>query len=108
MRALRLASAPVSIWGFSGRMSSFQFRSITGQVPRTRQAGHADGASKGKSGNRYSDAPALGRAATVMRNRRHVTNGGDGHAGGLQRAQRRLAAGAGTGDIDFQGAHTVL
>ena len=36
MRALRAGSAPISIAGFSGRMSSFQLRSITGDGPRRR------------------------------------------------------------------------
>ena len=36
------------------------------------------------------DAPALGRPAAVVRNGRHVADGGDGHAHRLQRAQRRL------------------
>jgi hypothetical protein len=38
------------------------------------------------------DAAALGRAAAVVRNRRHVADRGDREANGLQRAQRRLAA----------------
>src|SRR5580658_9943895 len=54
------------------------------------------------------DAPALRRPAAVMRDRGDVADGGDGHARGLQRAQRALAAGAGTGDVHLQGAHAVL
>ena len=49
MRALRTPSAPDSICGFSGRISSFQFRSITGGYP-------SDGVSPAALGA----APAMG------------------------------------------------
>ncbi len=111
MRALRAASAPVSISGFSGRISSFQFRSITGgsSLSDAVSPAAADRASEGEG--RWIgtlDAPALGRPAAVVRNGRYVADGGDGHAGRLQRAQRRLAARAGAGDVDLQGLHAVL
>src|SRR5215475_5373169 len=55
-----------------------------------------------------SDAPPLARTATIVRDRRHVADRGDGEARGLQRAERRLAARTGTGDFDFQRAHAVF
>src|SRR5215470_2889848 len=55
-----------------------------------------------------SNAPALARAAAVVRDRGHVTDRSDGETGGLERAQRRLAAGPGTCDLDFERAHAVL
>src|ERR1700689_1025753 len=36
--------------------------------------------------------PALARTAAIVRDRRHVTNRGDGEARSLQRAKRRFAA----------------
>ena len=55
-----------------------------------------------------SDAPALARAAAIVRDRRHVADRGDGEARSLQRAQRRFAAGAGARDLDLERAHAVL
>src|SRR4051794_17544135 len=55
-----------------------------------------------------SDAPTLARAASVMRDRGHVTDRGDGEAAGLQRAKSGLTAGAGTRNLDLEGAHAVL
>ena len=40
------------------------------------------------------DAPPLARAAAVVGLRGHVLDAGDLEAGGLERADRRLAAGA--------------
>src|SRR5581483_3269149 len=54
------------------------------------------------------DAPPLARAATVVRDRRYVTDRRDREAGRLQRTQRRFAAGAGARDFDFERAHAVL
>ena len=48
IRARRSESAPDSIWGFSGRISSFQFLSITDSVPRRGVAGEAKSAGDGE------------------------------------------------------------
>ncbi len=92
MRARRSLSFPVSIRGFSGRISSFQFLSITDSVPRTGLADPSNSVGEGEYDIQLLDAPTLGRPAAVMRNRGHVANGGDGEAHGLQRPQGRLTA----------------
>src|ERR1700744_3088788 len=86
----------IAIWRWSPRVSprlaKFQKR-FCGQNPaRSREA---------------SDAPPLARTATIVRDRRHVTDRGDGEARGLQRAERRLTARTGTRDFDFERAHAV-
>ena len=102
-RALRFASAPVSICGFSGRISSFQFLSITDGCPSKRRiAGRQTRSGAGNWVLSTLDAPALGRPAAVVRNGGHVADGGDGHADRLQGAQRRLTARTRTRDVDFQ------
>src|SRR5882757_8731466 len=53
-------------------------------------------------------ATTLGRAAAIVRNRRHIADRGDDEANGLQRAQRRLAARTRAGNFHFQGTHAVL
>src|SRR5579863_6266576 len=96
MRAFLSASEPVSISGFSGRISSFQFRSITDFVSFGAVAG--GGGSRQRGGgpiDRDSDAPTLGRPAAVVRNRSYVADGRDRHANRLQRPERRLATRAG-------------
>ena len=50
--------------------------------------------------DQISDAPALARTATVVRDRGHVTDRCDGEARRLQRAKRRLTARTRTGDFD--------
>ena len=59
-------------------------------------------------GGGASDPPAFGRAAAIMRDRRHIADRGDGEAGGLQGAQRRLAPRAGAAHIHVERAHAVL
>src|SRR5205823_384868 len=54
------------------------------------------------------DAAFLRRAAAVVRQRRDVFNGLDGHAGGLQGGDRRLAARAGALDADLDLLQTEL
>src|SRR5271168_985913 len=54
------------------------------------------------------DATTLRRTAAVMRDRRHIADGGDGEADSLQRTQRRLAARTRTAHFDLQRAHAVL
>src|SRR5512145_1603584 len=51
-----------------------------------------------------SDAPLLGRAATVMRNRRHVLDARYLQAAGIERADRGLAPRARTADAHLDGA----
>src|SRR5690349_4079801 len=58
--------------------------------------------------SRCSDAAPLGRAASVVRDGRDVGDGADLEAGGLERADRLLAAGAGSLDVDLDLAHAVL
>src|SRR6185437_8642284 len=58
--------------------------------------------------DRTSNAPALARTATIMRDRGHVANRGDGEARGLQRTKRRFTARTRTGNLDFEGAHAVF
>ncbi len=53
-------------------------------------------------------APPLARTASVVRDRGHIADRGDGEAGRLQRAQRRFTPGAGPCDFDFERAHAVL
>src|SRR5262245_60056965 len=55
-----------------------------------------------------SDAPLLGRAATVVRNRRHVRDARDLEATGVQRPDRGLAPRAGSAHADLDGAKPVL
>src|ERR1700751_3315951 len=53
-------------------------------------------------------APALARPATVVRDWRHVADGGDREPHRLQRTQSALAARARPADLDFQHLHAVL
>src|SRR5262245_51485220 len=54
------------------------------------------------------DATLLGRAATVVRDRRDVGNAGDLQTTGIQRAHRGFTTGAGATDADFDVLHAVL
>src|SRR6185369_8779808 len=54
------------------------------------------------------DAPALGRTATIVRDRGDVADRRDRHADRLKRAQRRLAARTGSLDLDLDRAPDVL
>src|SRR5690242_19832884 len=54
------------------------------------------------------NAPALARPAAVVRDRGDVADRRDGEAGGLERAQRRLAAGTRARHLDLERAHAVL
>src|SRR6266540_1391086 len=54
------------------------------------------------------DAPALGRATPVMRDRRHIRDGDDLQPVRLQRTDGRLAAGTWPLDEYFDRAHTVF
>src|SRR6187399_3760441 len=59
-------------------------------------------------GPRALDAASLGRAATVVRDWGDVGDGADLEAGGLEGADRLLAAGARTLHVDLDLAHAVL
>src|SRR5258708_32927459 len=54
------------------------------------------------------NAATLGRAAAIVRYRRHIADRGDDKTNSLQRAQRRLAARTRAGDFDFQSTHAML
>src|SRR5688572_11125480 len=54
------------------------------------------------------DAAALGRPATVVRNRRHVGDAADLETDGVQRAHRGLAAGARALDAHFDVLHAAF
>src|SRR3954454_21811510 len=58
--------------------------------------------------SRWSDAPALGRAATVVGGGRDVLDGADLEADGTQGADRGLAAGTRTLDEDVDLLHAVV
>src|SRR5207237_1978316 len=55
-----------------------------------------------------SDAPALARTATIVRDRRHVADRRHGEARRLQRTKRRFTARTRTGNFHFQRAHAVF
>src|SRR5271165_6607978 len=127
--AKREASEPCVTWSLLGRISSCQFFWIVTVSPlgqpicrldcwRWKRRGSNAAAdqtkvqktsqAKAAPATRTSNAPALAGPATIVRDRRHVTDRGDGEARGLQRAERRFAARTGTGDLDFQRAHAVF
>src|SRR6059058_3680377 len=62
----------------------------------------------GSGGGHVSDPPALRGTAAVVRHRGDVLDLPDLEAGGLQRADRGLTAGAGTLDEDVDLLHAVL
>src|SRR5262249_20143055 len=103
----------------SGRISSCQFFWITlsamasaasfGRGPHSAPWGNLRRRrTPGRPPDERSNAPALARPAAVVRDRGHVADRRDGEAGGLKRAQRRLAAGARARHPDFQRAHAVF
>src|ERR1700712_4557024 len=65
-------------------------------------------ASRGRGTARTSDAATLGRADAVVRLRRHVVDRADLEAGGLEGADRGLAAGARALDDDVDPLPAVL
>src|SRR5204863_163352 len=58
--------------------------------------------------DRTSDPPALARTATIVRDRRHVTDRCDGEARRLQCTKRRFTARTGASNFHFQRAHAVF
>src|SRR3954470_191113 len=117
--ATRFASPPAATWSFSGRISSCQFFWITVII-----ISHGCGISPAHpaplSGinsirrranarrNETLDAAALARPAAIVRDRGHVTDRRNREARSLQCAQYRLAARAGSCDLDLERAHAVL
>src|SRR3954453_14893716 len=55
-----------------------------------------------------SSPPALARSATIVRDRGHVADRGDGEARGLQRTKRRFTARTGPCHFNFQRTHAVF
>src|SRR4030095_5431479 len=55
-----------------------------------------------------SNPPALARTATIVRDRRHVTDRRNRETRGLQRTKRRFAARTRTGNFHLQRAHAVF
>src|SRR6478735_11866531 len=126
MVAKRVESLPGWIWSLFGRISSCQFFWIVTVSPiQASQTASADTgvgerpriiraalqkviAGDQCARNLVSNAPTLAGTATVVRDRGHVADRGDGEARGLKRPERRFAARTGTGDFDFQRAHAVL
>src|SRR4051812_35064873 len=96
MVATRSGSDPTSTPSFSGRISDRQFLSITSISLRPLCPIAA------------SDAPTLAGTATVVRDRRHVTDRRDIEADRLQRAQRRFASRTRAAHHDFKLLHPVL
>src|SRR6266508_827693 len=130
--ANRFASVPGVICSLFGRMSSCQFFWIVTlsplrvnrpasrfafKSPALEIRGSARGSQNSKNNretressarDQISDAPALARTATIVRDRRHVTDRRHGEARGLQRTKRRFTARTRTGNFHFQRAHAVF
>src|SRR5580704_6102922 len=121
--AKRFASVPAVTCSLFGRISSCQFFWIVTVSPRGQLNCHlalwaADqpaACAKQKTreaarppARQRSNPPTLARTAAIVRDRRHVTDRGDGEARSLQRAQRRLAARTGASHFHFQRAHAVF
>src|SRR6267143_1486941 len=60
------------------------------------------------AGDRELHAAAFGRAAAVMRDRRHIADRGDRKTDRLEGAQRRFTPRARALDLDVEGAHAML
>ncbi|GIR10395.1 MAG: hypothetical protein CM15mP21_6570 [Hyphomicrobiales bacterium] len=54
------------------------------------------------------DATAFGRTAAIMRDRRYITNGGDGKTRSLQCPQRAFTARTGSAHMHFQCFHAMF
>src|ERR1700744_4199150 len=121
--AKRLASWPGVTWSLFGRISSCQFfwivtvfthassirtlaLEIAVHLPRI--VIFKNIANGNAARDQTSNTPALARTATIVRDRGHVADRGDGEARGLQRAKRRFTARTGTGNFHLEGAHAVF
>src|SRR5206468_3117260 len=87
--------------GALGRVAALALQVELGALPAAEAADRA-------AVVRHLDPPPLGRAAAVVRDRRHVGDRAHLEARRLQRADRRLAAGARPADEDLDRAHAVL
>src|SRR5271165_2115135 len=114
-------SAPGSTSSLSGLISDCQLRWMTKvclmyPIPVVPGRGPEDGRRTGRnvksarlgSNGPWSDPPALARAAAVVRDRRHVADGGDREADRLERPQRALAPRPRAADLDLERFHAVL
>src|SRR3954466_8584013 len=117
--ASRRALLPADTCSLSGRISSWQFFWITlstiASHLRDYQPPTPPSGSNGGGRRRFarppdvcSDAPALTRAAAVVRDRRHVADRGDREARRLQRTQRRFAARSGSCHFHLEQPHAVV
>src|SRR5215217_561568 len=113
--AMRFGSSPGATSSLFGLISSCQFFWITTTPHEVRLEGRfwTSPLNRNARGWRPTrritlDAATLARAAAIVRDRRHVTDRGDGEAGRLQGAQSGLTAGAGTRHLDLEGTHAVL
>src|SRR5918995_5343059 len=116
--ASRSGRAPGTVSSLGGLISSCQFLWITGYLETAWLAnGGRDGRGSGtprrsasiamRAGPTLHPTP-LARPAAVVRDRGDVADRGDGEAHALQRAQRRLAPGAGPAHLDLERLHAVL
>src|SRR5579871_5038540 len=123
--AKRVASWPGVTWSLFGRISSCQFFWIvtvfthgpvdwgTSLALETSRNSPRLAISKRRGRKtarvfKASNAPALARTATIVRDRRHVADRRHGEARRLQRTKRRFAARTGAGNLYFQRAHAVF
>src|SRR5437899_13025218 len=68
----------------------------------------AAGSISATGGGPRSNAAAFRRAASVMRDRRHIADRGDREADRLERAQCRFTPRTRALDLDVEGAHAML
>src|SRR5439155_13091687 len=88
--------------GALGRVAALALQVELGALPA------AEAADRAAVVRHRLNPPPLGRAAAVVRDRRHVGDRAHLEARRLQRADRRLAAGARPADEDLDRAHAVL
>src|ERR1700733_14722973 len=121
--AKRLASVPGVTWSLFGRISSCQFFWIV--TVFTHAASYQDDwrwrsrisprltkyktiAGRIAARGLASNAPALARTATIVRDRGHIADRGDGEARSLQRTKRRFTARTRACTFNLQRAHAVF
>src|SRR5699024_8764424 len=102
----RRGSPPSTYSSFSGRISSCQFFWITTPPLLFNALCWCKAVTALRPVS--SDPAALRRPAAIVRNRRHVTDGGNGKPYGLQGAERGLAARTGSLHLDFQRLHAMF
>src|SRR5277367_3101928 len=121
--AKRFASVPGVTWSLFGLISSCQFFWIV--TVFTHAASYQDDwrwrsrisprltknktiAGRSAARDLASNAPALARTATIVRDRGHVANRRDGEARGLQRTKRRFTTRTRASNFNLQRAHAVF